>query len=447
MVGEKNGRKTGIAWCIAAKSVQVKSKERQMKTAIWWIRNDQRLADQPLLAEASKFDRLIPVYIDDPVASAVTPFGFKRRSERRTHWLMDSLAMLDRELRKLGSHLTFKRADTTDTLLNLVQKFNVISILAQRDYGEEERRQEEVLQSKTGGILHLYEGQTLIHPDDLPFELNMLPEVFTQFRKGVERDLNIRALTEKPTSLPPNPEEPFSFNEEGVLEFSFAAGEEAARSRVNYYFEETQKVLTYKETRNGLLGIDYSTRFSLWLANGNLSARQVYFSLRNFEQTFEANESTYWVLFELLWRDYFKFVWLKHGKKLFLSKGIKETGPVTPKLNRQQSELFERWTSGATGNAFADACMKELSSTGFLSNRGRQNAASFLCHDLKTHWLAGAWWFESQLLDFDPCSNYGNWQYIAGIGNDPRVGRKFNLQKQAEQYDSGANYRNKWLKS
>lgn len=418
-----------------------------MKIAIWWIRNDQRLTDQPLLMEASQYDGLIPVYIDDPAASATSPFGFKRRGERRTQWLMSSLKELDADLRKAGSHLTIKHENTTKALLDLVEKHKANTILAQREYGEEEIRLEEEIQNKSEGKLRLFEGQTLIHPDDLPFDMNKLPEIFTQFRKGVERDLKIRPVTEKPSTIPPNPENAYMFKVSYDIDNAFKAGETAARDRVNYYFELTQKVLTYKQTRNGLLGTDYSTRFSPWLANGNLSARQVYFSLRKFEQTIEANESTYWVFFELLWRDYFKFIWLKHRKHLFLSRGIQQTGPSSAQLSPNKRELFEQWTRGCTGDAFANACMKELSNTGFLSNRGRQNAASFMCHDLKIHWLAGAWWFESQLIDYDPCSNYGNWQYIAGIGNDPRHGRKFNLQKQAEQYDPEAKYRNKWLKS
>lgn len=89
--------------------------------------------------------------------------------------------------------------------------------------------------------------------------------------------------------------------------------------------------------------------------------------------------------------------------------------------------------------------MRELAATGFMSNRGRQNVASFLVKDLQLDWRKGAEWFESQLIDHDPCSNYGNWLYVAGLGNDPRGSdRYFNMIKQARDYDPEAKYVLTW---
>ena len=89
--------------------------------------------------------------------------------------------------------------------------------------------------------------------------------------------------------------------------------------------------------------------------------------------------------------------------------------------------------------------MIELGKTGWMSNRGRQNVASYLIHDLGQDWLAGAKHFEELLIDYDACSNYGNWMYLAGVGNDPRPNRAFNLEKQAEYYDSDEKFRTLWL--
>ena len=89
--------------------------------------------------------------------------------------------------------------------------------------------------------------------------------------------------------------------------------------------------------------------------------------------------------------------------------------------------------------------MKELNATGFMSNRGRQNVASFLVKDLGLHWIMGAEYFESLLLDYDPCSNYGNWNYIAGVGADPREDRYFNIISQAKRYDSDGRFVKYWL--
>jgi deoxyribodipyrimidine photo-lyase len=89
--------------------------------------------------------------------------------------------------------------------------------------------------------------------------------------------------------------------------------------------------------------------------------------------------------------------------------------------------------------------MIELRETGFMSNRGRQNVASFLVRDLGLDWRLGAEWFESLLIDYDPCSNYGNWTYVAGVGNDPREDRYFNVVKQAQDYDPKGEYIRHWI--
>ena len=132
----------------------------------------------------------------------------------------------------------------------------------------------------------------------------------------------------------------------------------------------------------------------------------------------------------------------KYHHSFFLQHGIKD--PKT-KLNRHNAALFESWKNGKTGIDFIDANMLELKHTGFMSNRGRQNVASYLCHNLNLDWRYGAAYFEEQLIDYDVCSNWGNWAYIAGVGNDPRENRVFNIQKQAIEYDKDGSYRRLWL--
>ena len=108
-------------------------------------------------------------------------------------------------------------------------------------------------------------------------------------------------------------------------------------------------------------------------------------------------------------------------------------------------ELLNKWVDGKTDNDFINANMIELKMTGFMSNRGRQNIASYLCNDLKLDWRYGAAYFEQQLIDYDVCRNWGNWAYLAGVGNDPRGNRYFNIEKQANDYDLKKEYRNLWL--
>jgi deoxyribodipyrimidine photo-lyase len=162
--------------------------------------------------------------------------------------------------------------------------------------------------------------------------------------------------------------------------------------------------------------------------------------LKQFELEQGANEGSYWLWFELLWRDYFRVLHLKYGQKLYCAGGLNQSEqPI------HNARGFGHWCSGTTGESIVDAGMRELRATGYLSNRLRQVVASYLIYDLHSDWRAGAAWFESQLLDYDVYSNQGNWLYIAGRGTDPRGGRRFNPQKQAQDHDANGSYRALWL--
>ncbi|NQX93050.1 MAG: DASH family cryptochrome, partial [Flavobacteriales bacterium] len=221
----------------------------------------------------------------------------------------------------------------------------------------------------------------------------------------------------------------------------FKGGIENAWERLNQYFWDREGLSTYKNTRNGLLGEDYSSKFSPWLAKGCISSRQIYWEVKRYESEVTSNQSTYWLIFELIWRDYFRFVSMKYGDRIFWPSGIK----ATPPPSRQHQRTFEHWINGTTKDDFVNANMIELKETGWMSNRGRQNVASYLVHDLNIDWRMGAAWFENRLLDYDPASNYGNWIYVAGVGNDPRPNRKFNTKRQAEMYDSKGEFVKHWL--
>jgi deoxyribodipyrimidine photo-lyase len=218
----------------------------------------------------------------------------------------------------------------------------------------------------------------------------------------------------------------------------FHGSEQAALSHIEQYFASKAPRL-YKQTRNTLSGVDHSTKFSPWLALGAVSARTIFAALREHELRFGANDSTYWIWFELLWRDFFRFASLQHGIQLFRAGGLSSLPPP-----QHDAAAFGRWCAGDTGHALIDAGMRELAATGYLSNRLRQVVASYLVHELNCDWRAGAAWFESRLVDFDIYSNQGNWLYLAGRGADPRQGRRFNPDKQAATHDPDGTYRLRW---
>jgi deoxyribodipyrimidine photo-lyase len=210
---------------------------------------------------------------------------------------------------------------------------------------------------------------------------------------------------------------------------------------LKYYFAESQLVSQYKDTRNQLIGTDYSSKLSPWLALGCISPRFIHQELLKYEENFGANDSTYWLRYELLWRDFFRFMFKKHGNRYFSVFGISSQNNPPKSFD---AKLFEAWKQGTTGDDFIDANMRELLVTGYMSNRGRQNVASYFCHRLQLDWRLGAAWFEEQLIDYDVSSNWGNWAYVAGVGNDAR-NREFNSVKQAALYDTDGKYRKLWL--
>lgn len=429
-----------------------------MKTAIVWFKTDLRLTDNETLVKAiNQNDEIIPVYCFDEAHYETTAFGFKKTGSFRAQFLMESLIDLDNSLRALGSGLLILKGKPELEIPKVVQQYKAQKVYAKREVAHEEKQTEARVQAelwKHHCELLTFSTSTLYHAEDLPFSIKDIPDVFTNFRKKTEKDAVIRIAFEKPLNIS-SPEipplelpsladlglEPLKMD--GRAAIPFKGGESEGIKRMNHYFFETQSISRYKETRNGLIGPDYSSKFSAWLAMGCISPRYIYQELQKYELQFGANESTYWLVFELLWRDYFRFMMKKYQSKIFLKSGIQNKDLSLNKFDRQ---LLDNWINGETGVDFVDANMIELQLTGFMSNRGRQNVASYLCNDLKLDWRYGAAYFEEQLIDYDVCSNWGNWAYLAGVGNDPRGNRYFNIEKQATDYDKNKAYRNLWLK-
>ena len=305
-----------------------------------------------------------------------------------------------------------------------------------------------------GCALETVPNQALFLEKDLPFSVLQTPDVFTGFRNKVESKSTVKPICISPTKINTplvedsqtvwdvsgDIEDKFIVDSRSVL--SFKGGESEGLKRLKYYLEESHAIETYKITRNGLVGEGYSTKFSPWLAMGCLSPRFIYHEIKKYEKKYIANESTYWVIFELLWREYFIWVMKKYPHHFFKVNGISKHQALHPK---KDEVLLKQWIEGKTKSDFVNANMIELKLTGFMSNRGRQNVASYLCHELNIDWRYGAAYFEQQLIDYDVSSNWCNWAYIAGVGNNPRGKSVFNVMKQADDYDKDKAFRKLWL--
>jgi len=427
-----------------------------MKKIIYWFRNDLRLHDQPILKQLENGNDvlLLPVFCFDARWFVKHKLGFPKTGSIRAKFLIESVNNFKNNLRQIGSDLLITSGKTEENLYEIASKFNANEIYAEKEDTSEEIFVEDELKKRLNIPVYFHESKTLLRTDQLPFSISNLPDIFTNFRKKVEPLLYVVESFDTPEKLPSFPDEfrnnqtyslkDFSLDEpitDQSAVMSFVGGETDGLNRLNKFIWQDKSILHYKETRNQLIGENYSSKFSPWLANGSLSTKKIFSDIKKFEKEVEANESTYWLVFELLWRDYFRFVTKKYGNKIFLKGGIKN------KINdyKNDIELFERWRNGKTDNDFVNANMIELLKTGFMSNRGRQNVASYLCKDLKIDWRWGASWFESQLIDYDVASNWCNWMYVAGVGNDPRGARYFNVNKQAEMYDKDKSYRKLWL--
>lgn len=428
-------------------------------TALLWIRNDLRLHDhEPLRSAATRHDRVVPVYCFDPRQFGTTMFDLPKMSAIRARFLRESVVDLRQSYQALGADLVVRQGRPENVLPALVQTTTADEVLMYQEIGTEERKTETAVTdalSDTDATPGFFWGKTLYHVNDLPFDgPEDIPDVYTNFRKGVEKRSRVRSTISPPESLPPLPDDvspgeiptldDLGIDADGRVDdravLPFRGGETRGRDRIDEYIWREDCLKKYKATRNGLLGANYSSKFSPWLAHGCISPRTIYEEVERYEAERFDNKSTYWMKFELIWRDFFTYVARKAGDRLFQPGGIIENDIDW----KYHEESFDRWARGTTGIPFVDANMRELNQTGYMSNRGRQNVASMLSQSLKLDWRMGAAYFESRLVDYDVASNWGNWAYNSRVGNDPRA-RYFNIVKQAKRYDENGAYVRHWL--
>lgn len=421
-----------------------------------WFRSDLRLDDNPVLLETLHSDACLPVYCLDPAQFIPGKQGLRGCGVHRATYLLDSLAALHSSLQKRGSGLLVRLGAADQLLPTLCAEFGVNRILTHAEHAPDELALlgRVVAALPEGTLMQQRESNALFAVDDLPFTLNGLPQVFTRFRHQIEKQPPPMQARPAPEYVPPLPSgvdqrlgvdlcladlglEPLPL--EPRTSIPYQGGEAAAQVWLQDYLWQTQAVRHYKTTRNQLHGHYFSSKLSAALTHGCLSPRRIMVELQRHEQQMGANESTYWLWFELLWREFFRLNLALHGKQFFLRGGLR--GDHSRGTHDQR---FDDWRSGRTGQPFIDACLRELNATGFLSNRARQIVASYLVYELQQDWRLGAAWFEQQLVDYDVASNWGNWAYIAGVGQDPRGGRHFNIARQVQEHDPGGDYVAMW---
>jgi len=416
-----------------------------MQNTIFWFRNDLRLHDNEAFLEASKAGNVIPVYVFDQRYFDKNFLGFKRTGLFRTKFLLEAVEDLRRSLQQKGSDLIVRTGIAEDIIARIAKDVDATAVYASKEVTQYETTIEASLSKVLKPLnieIELIWSATLYHARDLPFQINFLPPVFSDFRKKIERATKIRKTFDTPGQLPAmeqiEPGNIPTFQDLGFdtvpeidarTAFNFIGGETAGLARLNDYLWQKDLLRSFKETRNGLIGADFSSKLSPWLSLGCISPRMVYEEVKRYEAEVVNNESTYWLIFELLRRDFFHFAALKYGTRMFKASGVKND--LLRKWSRHRP-TFDTWVNGETGIPFIDASMTEAKLTGYLSEAGREAVAAYLVKDLGIDWTWGATYFESILIDYDVCSNWGNWNAIADNDKTEIVNETDTIEQQQE---------------
>lgn len=369
-------------------------------------------------------------------------------SERRLAFLLGGLRALDADLRARGSALIVREGRPAEVLAKLQAETGAEAVFAEADVSPYARRRDAEVASKL--TLHLYGGLTIMPPDAVHRQDGAPYTVFTPFSRAWKSlsQPNLEELEPAPARIPTPPgvkgihlesKTPKLVNPEAS---EFPPGEAEAQRRLGHFMEHT--MCAYATNRDRM-DLDGTSRLSPYLRFGMLSARQaaatVIEAQRQLHRCDDVRGAETW-LNEILWREFYSAI-LYHFPHV-------RRGSFRPAFNaihwRNNPEEFRAWQEGRTGYPIVDAAMRQLRATGWMHNRARMIVASFLTKDLLIDWRWGERYFMEQLLDGDPASNNGGWQWAAGTGTDAApYFRIFNPTLQGEKFDpEGASIR-RWI--
>lgn len=392
------------------------------KRGLVWFKNDLRLHDNEALFRAQEeCDDLIFCFCIEKKDFDKQEIGFRRVDVNRFKFMQQAILDLRKRLESIGGHLIVGEISALDTIPMLIVEYDITEVYAEEEYASYEiNLVNQVVNTLPDVNFHFFWGKTLYHKDDIPFEIAKIPLTSKAYRIPVGSHTEPRPTFKTPINLngvkkiktkkiPTYSAYGFTKDEYGNSKPLVEGGETAALERLEYYTFKSELLTGYRWSRNKSDGLDYSSKFSPYLALGCISAREIYSKVKDYEAKIKKNQSTWWLVFELVWRDYFTFKGMRFGNAIFKTKGYKNKD-----IEWENDPLkFEKWCKGITGIPFIDAHMRHLNQTGYMSNRGRVNCASYFVHDLRIDWTWGAAYFEAKLIDYDVSSNWMNWHMQA----------------------------------
>jgi deoxyribodipyrimidine photo-lyase len=399
---------------------------------IWWIRRDLRLNDNPALAAAMATGcPVLPVFIlDDHL--------MKQVRNRRQHFLVSGLQQLKQRLQEIGSDLVVRQGNPTIEIPRLYQETGAVQVFAEEDYSPYARERDLIVRKAVP--LKLVTGLTVFHPaivrkdDGAPYTVftpfsrkwRSLPEINLAVNPGGRFDDRAKSML----SVPIPAVEPLE---------GFPAGEEEAENRLQQFLQTRLEKYANQRDR---MDLDATSKLSPYLRFGMISASRLTTKIRTILHEFPGMIGAQAWLNELIWREFYQSV-------LFNFPNVSNES-FNPKFRRMKwrdaPQDLNAWKEGLTGYPVVDAGMRELISTGWMHNRVRMIAASFLTKDLLINWQEGEHWFMDQLVDGDLASNNGGWQWAAGTGTDAApYFRIFNPVLQGKKFNPKEDYIRRWI--
>jgi deoxyribodipyrimidine photo-lyase len=414
------------------------------QTAVWWIRRDLRLADNQALAAAMQHGSwIIPVFILDPALLTSRYSGPKRLA-----FLFSGLERLQAGIEARGGRLIVRQGRPRAALEQLLAESGATAVFAEADFSPYARQRDRHVQETVP--LQLLPGLTVYPPDLIRKKDGDPYTVYTPFSKAwrslpppqngdllpAPRVLNV------PTHVTGDqiPES----GAQSVLRL-FPAGEEEAQRRLSAFTSGlAAPIYDYSATRN-LPAEPGTSQLSPYLRFGMISARTAaaaaYAAVRWAPESAARKSADAW-LNELIWREF--YISILHHFPFVRRRSFRAQYDAIVWDN--DKSLLKAWQEGHTGYPIVDAAMRQLLATGWMHNRTRMVAASFLVKDLLIDWRLGELWFMQHLIDGDPAANNGGWQWTAGVGTDAApYFRIFNPILQSKKFDAAGVYLRRWL--
>lgn len=410
-----------------------------MIRSILWFRQDLRLHDNEALIEASRnSDELIPVFIFHPEQFLpVTIYKTPKTSAARTKFLLESIANLRQQLRNMGTDLVVRIGDPGKILYSLASEHKIHFIYCNRERTREEVDIQDQLEKKMWTIgceVRYSRGKMLYYTSDLPFPVTHSPDSFPIFKKEIEQIIPVRMPLDIPGVLPPMTTD---LDSGFIPEVSDLLPDIPENNISHFKGGESTGLKWLHENKPNipahLLGGE-GTLLSPWIAMGCLSPKKVYYNVATWQGGDEIRH-------HLIYRDYLRLMAKKYGDMIFNRSGIKG---IRTTFKRDDIAL-DRWKKGTTGVPIIDAAMHQLSQTGWLPDTLRRLVALYFVKIMQLDWRLGAAYFESTLIDYDPCTNWVSWLNIAGFGPDSREDRTINFEAVGKRMDPEGIYINAWM--